>query len=355
VPNLDLVLVPDNSIVIKKRSYARLGIIGNPSDGYHGKTISCTIENFWAEVEIFESDQLTFIPHPKHDGTRYKSMLDLKDWIKTETYHGGIRLLKATCKKFYDYFVLQSKLLSPEAARRNFTVKYFTTVPRQVGLAGSSAIITSLIKCLIEFYGIHESNISKPLLAETILAVERDELGIAAGLQDRVVQLYEGLVYMDFSEELTKKQGHGNYHKLDISLLPPLYLAYAPIPSDSGKIHSTVRDRWNKKDKEVITAMSTLAGYAEEALELLKSKNLKKLHDIINANFDVRRKIFGDDVIGNQNLQMIEIARGLGASAKFSGSGGAIFGILPENYQPLQNAMRNAGFEFELVKPYNSD
>ena len=37
------------------------------------------------------------------------------------------------------------------------------------------------------------------------------ELNINAGLQDRVVQVYEGLVYMDFSRDVIKSKGHGEY------------------------------------------------------------------------------------------------------------------------------------------------
>lgn len=36
-------------------------------------------------------------------------------------------------------------------------------------------------------------------LPEFILNVEKKELGIAAGLQDRVIQVYGGVVFMDFS------------------------------------------------------------------------------------------------------------------------------------------------------------
>ena len=32
--------------------------MGNPSDGFHGKTISLSIKNFWADVTIFESQRL---------------------------------------------------------------------------------------------------------------------------------------------------------------------------------------------------------------------------------------------------------------------------------------------------------
>ena len=53
-----------------------------------------------------------------------------------------------------------------------------------------------------------------------ILDIERVELDIACGLQDRVVQAYGGLVFMDFT-------GPRNiYTEVDKGLLPPMYLAY---------------------------------------------------------------------------------------------------------------------------------
>lgn len=36
--------------------------MGNPSDGFHGKTISLSIKNFWAEVTIIESKELVGTP-----------------------------------------------------------------------------------------------------------------------------------------------------------------------------------------------------------------------------------------------------------------------------------------------------
>lgn len=38
--------------------FFRVGLIGNPSDGFNGKTIALSIKNFWAEVTIVESDKL---------------------------------------------------------------------------------------------------------------------------------------------------------------------------------------------------------------------------------------------------------------------------------------------------------
>lgn len=42
-------MLPDIA-VIRSAVYARIGLLGNPSDGYFGKTLSLAIKNFHAEV-----------------------------------------------------------------------------------------------------------------------------------------------------------------------------------------------------------------------------------------------------------------------------------------------------------------
>ena len=64
------------------------------------------------------------------------------------------------------------------------------------------------------------------MLPEIIRSVETSELGISAGLQDRVVQVYGGLVHMDFTEDTVKALGTGLYTSLPVEILPPMYLAY---------------------------------------------------------------------------------------------------------------------------------
>lgn len=54
--------------------------------------------------------------------------------------------------------------------------------PRQVGLAGSSAIVYSCIKALMSFFGLGYRDIPKHVLPSVVLSVE-NELGINAGLQ----------------------------------------------------------------------------------------------------------------------------------------------------------------------------
>ena len=67
-----------------------------------------------------------------------------------------------------------------------------------VGMAGSSSIITACFRTLMSHY---EVQIHPAVLANLVLAVETEELGIPAGLQDRVIQAYEGVVFMDFADK----------------------------------------------------------------------------------------------------------------------------------------------------------
>ena len=49
---------------ISSTAFARVGLMGNPSDGFNGKTISLSIANFWAEVVVIESEKLVCNSRP---------------------------------------------------------------------------------------------------------------------------------------------------------------------------------------------------------------------------------------------------------------------------------------------------
>ena len=72
---------------------------------------------------------------------------DLHRISQKEGYLGGLRLLQATCKRFFEFCSVKGIALS----RRNFTLSYDTNIPRQVGLAGSSAIVTAVTRCLMRY------------------------------------------------------------------------------------------------------------------------------------------------------------------------------------------------------------
>ncbi|XP_074556095.1 glucuronokinase 1-like [Curcuma longa] len=337
--------------VIERRAYARIGLLGNPSDVYFGRTISLSIANFSATVRLEPSQNLVIRPHPFHDLVSFSSIQHLVNRLQSDGYYGGVRLLMATCKIFYNYCSDQHIVLK----EGNFTLSYDTNIPRQTGLSGSSAIVCAAFNCLLDFYKVRHL-VKVEIRPDLILNAEK-EVGIVAGLQDRVAQVYGGLVYMDFSKEHMDNLGHGLYSPMDISLLPPLYLIYAVNPSDSGKVHSYVRQRWLDGDPFIRSSMEEVANLALEGRRVLLEKDYTQLTSLINRNFDLRRQMFGDDALGSLNIKMIEVARSVGAACKFTGSGGAAVAFCPEGpaqVQLLEEACNKAGFtiaKVEVVPP----
>lgn len=247
-------------MIIQTKAHARAGLVGNPSDGYYGKTISFIIRNFAACVTLYETPELEILLS-EQDHSGFPSLESLVEDVRLNGYYGGIRLIKATIKRFWQ-FCREKELCLEE---KNFSIRYHSDIPRGVGLAGSSAIITAALRALMQFYGVGEEKLPKPWQASLVLAVETEELGISAGLQDRVIQVYEGLVYMDFSRSVMEGQGHGNYEPLDPEVLPELFIAYSTdLGQGSGVFHSSIRQRFQAGDPEVTRAMEQFADFAAE-------------------------------------------------------------------------------------------
>lgn len=329
-------------MAVESIAFARAGLVGNPSDGYHGKTISVIVRNFAAKVTLYEDEEVKIVPSRQDKGS-YQSVRDLVEDVKSQGYYGGIRLMKATVKKFVEYCDHHEIKLHD----RNFSLRYRSDIPRQVGLAGSSALVTATLRCLLEFYDVE---ISRPELPALILSVENEELGISAGLQDRVIQVYEGCVYMDFDKSIMEKQGFGIYEEIDPGLLPPLFIAYRTDLAEGSEVfHNNIRERWLAGDAEIIEAMQKFAGFAEEVRVRLLAGEGDSIGEVLNRNFDLRCAITNS--MDPNNVDMVERARAVGASAKFAGSGGAIIGTYKDDsmYEALTATFEDT--PIELFKP----
>jgi len=328
-------------MIIETHSYPRAAVIGNPSDGYFGKTIAFLFSNFKATVQLYHSPELKIYPQAL-DITSFNSIEELVDNVNMSGYYGGMRLLKATIKVFYDYCQRQDIKID----NRNFTIRYQSNIPLRLGLAGSSAIITACMKALMSFYGVE---IPKAIMANLVLSVETEELGISAGLQDRVAQAFEKPVFMDFNKATMEKHGYGNYEVLKADDMKNMYIAFRKNLSEGTEVaHNNLRARYNIGEKVVLDAMQKWAGLTDAYREAMKKDDQQAIHDLINENFDLRRSLIP---ISQGNIRMVEIARSVGASAKFTGSGGAIIGTYTDEtmFEDLEKALIEE--EIEVIKP----
>lgn len=325
--------------IIRKRAFARAGLIGNPSDGYHGRTLALIVRNYSAMVVLYEWEELEIVLS-QDDRSRFSSIHELHRDVKLHGYYGGVRLVKATIRRFADYCLEKGIDLHGQ----NFGIRYESTIPRNVGLAGSSAIIIATLRALMEFYKVEIPIHVQPSLA---LSVEMRELGIMAGLQDRVAQIYEGLVFMDFAPARTRLidgMECGEYETLDPKLLPPLYVAFSQDASEPTEVtHGPLRARFDQGDQQVCAAMLEFAAITDRARDAILAGDHGEVARLIDANFNLRKSICD---LARSHIEMIETARSAGASAKFAGSGGAIVGTVPPGeggFAKLKAALASIG------------
>jgi len=322
-------------------AFARAGLLGNPSDGYFGKIIAVTIRNFAARVFIRESPELR-IEAAAQDADVFKSSQEFLESLDLYGYYGGQRLVKAAIKVFFDY----CKSHGIRHSNKNFTIRYESTIPRQVGLGGSSSIIVAAMRGLMAFYRIQ---IPLPILPTLVLNAELKELGINAGFMDRVVQVYEGCVYMDLDKKLIEEQGYGRYERLPPGRLPPLYLAFKPdLGKVSGQVLNEIRLAYERGDRFVIETLEKIAAKAEQGREDYLREDFSRWPRLIDENFDLRSRIMR---ISESNMEMIRTARRCGVPAKFAGSGGSIIGLCgdEQTYKRLRDELEKIGAQ--VIRP----
>lgn len=260
---------------------ARAALAGNPSDGYGGAVVAIPIEDLFATVASTESPTFAI-----------------------RATDGDLRALLAATADAY------AESIGPLPS---VTLSASTTIPRSVGLAGSSALVIATLRSL---GGWHEQRWDRLALAELALSVERDRLGIEAGLQDRLVQAAAEPVLMRFAPV--------SFARVELPDLP-LFVAWLPsAAAASGTVHRSLRRRFDAGDETVTTAMRELAVQAERAHRGLVAGNDRLLAEAMDRSFDLRAGMVD---VGAAQRRLVEIGRRHGAAVNSAGSGGSVVGL----------------------------
>jgi glucuronokinase len=267
-------------------AHARAALAGNPSDGFAGAVLACCIGELRAWANAEHAAEATSDPPSA--------------------------LVDAAIARF---------------GRGPCAVRWGTGVPREVGLGGSSAIVTAAVRALCALHG---HALEPGELAEMVLAVEAEDLGIAAGPQDRYAQAHGGLLLMDFAGPAPRVE------QLDPALLPPLYLAWRSDAAEtSHAVHGGLRERAG--EPAVRRAMARLADHARAARDALVAGDRVAFAAALDGSFDEREALLELDP---RHVAMVWAARDAGASANYAGSGGAIVGTLPpQGPEPVATAL----------------
>lgn len=273
-------------------AFARAALAGNPSDGYGGAVLAFTFGERRAEATAT---------------TAARAMAPVG------AIEPAAEIVKATVRRF---------AREHEARALHSTIAWKTDIPRGVGLGGSSAIVIATARALCD---LHRVGLDRTELAGFALAVETEELGIAAGLQDRVAQSHGGLTFMDFGAGGPRPDGHGRYEQLEADALPPLLIAWCTdAVKESSAVHAPLRERFDRGEPVVVDGMAELGELARAARAAVIAGDRPGLARCVERNFEVRRRMLA---LHPRHVELVECARANGASANYTGSGGAIVAV----------------------------
>ena len=309
-------------------THARAGLIGNPSDGYGGAAIAFTFDAFAAEIALARASQpgvsIEWHGEPIFRADSLEHALATRPG---QGEHGAARLILAATR------MLARR--RPEAVRADaaIAISGHSSIPLQAGLAGSSAIVISSLRVLAQDWGI---DLNDDELASLALRAETEELGIAAGPMDRIAQVRGGLLFMNFASRVPRVEA------MSAELPNDLYVAWdleAGVPS--GRVHGSLRRRFEAGEPRVLSAMSRFRDMAERGREALEQGDEAALSRLFDRNFDLRQEVVG---VSERDEALVAVGREHGAGVKLTGSGGAVIGLAARDALPaIRSAHAKAG------------
>jgi len=300
----------------------RAGIIGNPSDGYGGCVISCSISER-ARVKVEDSPGL-FAVRGKEE-VEFRSR---KDFHLSGDYFDCVR---ATLT-FLRQFDLKAR------------IELESDIPVQAGLAGSTALLAALVAALLRYLG---QSFGKHYLAELVRSIELNFLKVQCGYQDQYMAVFGGINYIDF-------RGKEHYRRLSDEVFAtvealngfveelPFIIAHTGVSRNSGVVLKPIRERWLEGERAVVEGYRRVAELALLGKRCLIERNWVRLGELMNENHEIQKSLGAS---GEENDRLIEAALAAGAlGAKLAGAGGGGTIIaLAEDEEKVVKALESAG------------
>ncbi len=309
----------------------RAGIIGNPTDGYGGSVISCSLAER-ARVVVEDADEMRLTVGE----------------LTTVLSRPGDYLLKN------DRFdVVRAVLQFFSATDRAFAITITTDIPVQGGLSGSTAILASLVAAFLKMAN---RQVTRHYLAEMVRIIELNYLKVHCGYQDHYMTVFGGLNYMDFREKENYRrladEIYATVEPLESTVRDlPFLLAHSGLKHVSGQVHLPVRERWLEGEQQVVEGYRHIAGLARRAKRALVEADWETLAEHMNENQRIQDSISPS---GERNDRMIKTALENGAlAAKLAGAGGGgTIIVLTHDGQRQKDLLRQAGAaSFLTLKP----
>ncbi len=308
---------------IEASAPGRANLIGNPSDQYGGCTLACSV-GMRARV-VLDGSQPGRIEAADEE-TTLASAADLA--LRGDSLDLGRAVLA------------HRGLVAPE-----FGICYSSELPRQSGMAGSTALMVALVAAIDAWEG---RTRGPSELAEAARDAEANGLGIQCGFVDQYACSYGGLRHIDLRGKsfdqgaemplATVEDLGGSGARL------PFLLAYTGVRHSSDSVHRPIRERWLAGEAQVVEGYARVAEIGVAGKSALQRGDWSALGALMNENHEIQRDLGGS---GESNERLIRAALDAGAvGAKLAGAGdgGTIVALIGDSGgEVLARELRSAG------------
>ncbi len=308
-----------------RRVPARVGLVGNPSDGHGGAVLATVLAVPAADVIVAAGAGVRI-------GDRvWPSMEAWQTYVADHGHRGDDRLVHAALWTVVDHLAdhlvdgLGAGFIDGLGADRmqataGLAIGWSTGIPRSVGLAGSSALAVGVIDAVAARWGV---TLDRRVLAALALRAERDVLGIAAGWQDRIAQAIGCTVLVDAAA----------MEVVDGIEVPSVHAVGAPGvgvglvvgwsvdgASESDAYHGPLRAR----SSALAGPMHELAALARVAADGWAQGDVDAVGAAMDAGWSLRQRHVP---LREDHAALVEAVRSAGLPATTPGSGGSVVAV----------------------------
>jgi len=333
------------NLYIKARAPSRIGIGGGGSDlpaffeKYGGAVLNAAVD-LYSYTKMCENNHAA-TKIVSHDWDIIREITDTElefDLSKKE----NVDVIKA---------VMKDRGLDP---KNGYEILIHSMAPKNSGLAGSSALLVSLLLVMSNVAG--KPILDRKLLAETAIKIERDILKRIGGHQDQYASVFGGFNFIEFSKEGTRVYPL----RLQKDLVAELHSAMMLFETPYKRVEQAHEIEKKKEDEvrnegDAIDHLKNIRDYAYKMKDALIAGDLQDLGELLHQSWLEKRMLPG---VNNPQIdRLYEIARENGAfGGKLcgAGAGGFLFIISEVSYRKkIANVLKKEGatqvnFDFDF-------
>lgn len=315
--------------MIKVSAPGRAGIVGNPSGLYGGSVISCSLreraqcvlDNSWPGPGV--------AVHVSGEKLSIVATSDLS--LRGDDFDAARAVLSA--------FEIVPETTKP------FSLDLTTHIPRCAGLAGSTAMIATVVGAVLSHVGLR---LNLYEIAELIGKIEYDVLGMVCDFQDQYMCVFGGLNYLDFRGKTSDASQDpaapfATVEPLEpyVDGLLPVLVAHTASGISSADCQTSLRGRWLAAEPAIVDAYAEAARLARLTKKAMLAGRWEAVGALMSQSDERVRAAAGS---WDAEERLINAAMDSGAyGAKLAGAGGGSIVVVSPDLARTAEYLKKSG------------